>query len=207
VKKWTVLGLSSPRRCSNLLAAAGLLAACTGAAHAHIIPGDDPTVTPVSGGLFRFDYFVDITRGERVKYGDYFTIYDFTGFVAGSATGPTGWKFSSSNLGVTPSGLLLPGADDPAIPNLTWTWKGLTDLIGPKYDLGGFSALSTLGGTTVDYFVARAHSNLSGGTDLSQEYTRVPAPAAPEPGTMAFLGLGGVSLLAKRRGRKQVSRT
>jgi hypothetical protein len=88
------------------------------------------------------------------------------------------------------------------VPNLTWTWKGQSDLVGPQENLGSFSALTTLGGTSVDYvdyFVSQAHSKFLSGTDVSQDFTQVPAPAAPEPGTLPLLGFGGISLFARRR--------
>ena len=37
-----------------------------------------------------------------VTTGDYFTIYDFGNFLAGSNLQPVGWTFSSSLLGTTP---------------------------------------------------------------------------------------------------------
>jgi hypothetical protein len=52
-----------------------------------------------------------------------------------------------------------------------------------------------------DYFVSQAHSSFFSGTDLSQDFTQVPAPAAPEPGTLSLMGLGGASLFARLRRR------
>ncbi|CAN5597477.1 hypothetical protein BH20VER1_BH20VER1_10080 [soil metagenome] len=94
-----------------------------------------------------------MTLDQEVRTGNYFTIYDFAGFVPGSATQPAGWLFSSSLIGVTPP-TVLPN-DDPGIFNLTWTYVGTTTLIGPDF-LGIFSAVSNTDQLTSANFTARA---------------------------------------------------
>jgi site-specific recombinase XerC len=46
--------------------------------------------------------------------------------------------------------------------------------------------------------LTEAHSKFLSGTDVSQDYTQVPAPAAPEAGTLSLLGFEGISLVARR---------
>src|SRR5262245_13214441 len=105
---------SSMKKLGHLIAAVGLLALTTTMAHAHVVPLGPPLVTP-DGGLFRWTYSVGVTTGETIRKYDYFTIYDFAGYVPGSEGTPANWSFSSANLGVTPAG--LGGiSDDPSIP-------------------------------------------------------------------------------------------
>src|SRR2546425_8928523 len=110
----------------------GLLAIGTSPARADIIPSLD-SVTPslVIPGDFLWSYHADLHESQRLdaslSYSDFFTIYDFAGYVPGSATAPAGWIVSSSNVGLTPSGANpFPPADDPGIPNLTWTFNDAT---------------------------------------------------------------------------------
>src|SRR5437879_6269116 len=90
------------------------LALPTGGAHADLIP----TLVTVTGvGPFTFSYTVQLSAGQNVQPGgvpgitsnsgpgasgattaDYFTIYDFGGFVPGSNTQPSGWAFLTANL-------------------------------------------------------------------------------------------------------------
>jgi len=78
-------------------------------------------------GMYRFTYAVALPTDAVLRPGDYFTIYNFDGFVAGSAVSngsvySNDWSFSSANLGPTPDG--VGPTDDPSIPNLTWTYTG-----------------------------------------------------------------------------------
>jgi hypothetical protein len=107
-------------------------------------------VAAFGGGEFTWSYDVFITEspgpfGRRLEAGDFFTIYDFAGFVVGSEMNPAGWTFASSPLGLDPVGVTPSIPDSPAIPNLTWTYTGATiDVPGPPFfvDLGDFSARS-----------------------------------------------------------------
>jgi len=74
------------------------------AARADIIPSITTAtdVTPVGGGDFSWNYSATLTQDENVVRQDFFTIYDFAGYVPGGNTQPTGWTFSASLLGKTP---------------------------------------------------------------------------------------------------------
>src|SRR5690606_14657049 len=87
-------------------------------------------VNPVSGG-FQFTYEVDLQPDQRIdptgRNPHFFTIYDFYGYVDGSAGSLSpDWVVSVQDVGVTPTQLLP--FDDPLIPNITWTYVGDTVL-------------------------------------------------------------------------------
>ena len=188
----------------------GLLAIGTSPARADIIPALD-SVTP-AGSNFLWSYHADLHESQRLdaslSYSDFFTIYDFAGYVPGSATAPADWIVSSSNVGLTPSGANpFPPADAAGIPNLTWTFTGAT-IIGNGGPVPGFfTAISTSSQLTVGSYTSRSTNNTSstppnGLPGDNSGYVSV--PDAPEPCTMALLGLGAAPLLGglRRRGRK-----
>jgi len=187
----------------------GLLAIGTSPARADIIPALD-SVTP-AGSNFLWSYHADLHESQRLdaslSYSDFFTIYDFAGYVPGSATAPAGWIVSSSNVGLTPPGANpFPPADDPGMPNLTWTFTGAT-IDGPATGLGPFTAISTDSQPILGSYTSQSTNNT-----LSTPPNGLPGdnsgfvnvPADPEPCTMALLGLGAAPLLGglRRRGRK-----
>src|SRR5262245_57685029 len=160
------------------------------------------------GGLYRFTYAIVLPTDSVLRPGDYFTIYDFEGFVDGTAvaSGSTysgGFAFSSSNTGPTPAKTLP--EDDPAIPNLTWTYNGPEINIDASVGLGNFWALSQYPDTTNSWFTASTGSS-TGETDENITPTSVPVPTAlgttppvPEPATLMLAGLGLPLVAAFRR--------
>jgi hypothetical protein len=206
MKKWM--------RFVNVLAVAGLMAIAGRAARADIqIPGD-PTVMPLGGGLFEYQYDVYVATNERIETGNYFTIFDFAEFELGSqsvtvtpSTGGT-WTPSYSLTGAPPHTLPVgaqPGYDSAALYNLTWTYAG-GDVTPGSY-LGLFTAVSRESKMTSGEYsgVGTKHapgSQLDGNDDPNLDTTIVPGHA-PEPGTMALLGLGGAGMVAKLRRRRR----
>jgi hypothetical protein len=189
----------------------GLVAAGTGPVHADIVPQIAPSDVTLQGdGNYEWDYHGELNPAQMVTPGDFFTIYDFAGFVPGTNMQPADWSFSSSNSGITPTGLLplinIPGGipDNPSIPNLTWTYTGSSTIPGPA-DLGIFSAESTFGDNTISAFAAEATQQW-GFTEGSKVdnfgWTATPAPVTPEPCTLALLGFGAAPLALRRRSRK-----
>jgi hypothetical protein len=152
------------------------------------------------GGMYRFTYAIVLPTDSVLRPGDYFTIYDFDGLVAGSQTssGSTysaDWSASVTNTGPTPSGVLP--TDNGSISNLTWTYTGAEINIDASIGLGNFWALSLYPDTTDSWFTAST-GTISGITDSNITPTTVPVPKAPgtpppgvpEPATLALAGLG-----------------
>lgn len=142
---------------------------------------------------YRYTYGVVLTSDSTLKSGDFFTIYDFEGFVPGSNVNPDGFNFSVSPTGGTPPGTVP--FDDPAKPNLTWTYSG-PDLNGQQ-GLGNFSVISTNQESQfTSGFTARTHRQVDGQVDSNITETLVPGsgsdqvPPVPEPASLVLLGIG-----------------
>jgi PEP-CTERM motif len=181
------------RKSCKVLAVAATLAgtfALTGpSARAGLLPVSVATI-PESGNT-RFSYGVVLTTDAFIKAGDFFTVYDFGGFIPGSNLQPDGWVFTSGN-GTTP--VNTNPHDDPGIPNLTWTYVGTDNIVG-QVGLGNFSASSTSTATDFDSFTARSNRNVDGRVDTNITDTMVPSGGSqtnqsPEPATLALAGLG-----------------
>jgi hypothetical protein len=152
------------------------------------------------GGMYRFTYAIVLPTDAVLRPGDYFTIYDFDGFVPGSqmasgAPSSPDWSFTASNLGPTPSGVTPD--DDPNITNLSWKYNGAEINIDASVGLGNFWALSIYPDTTDSWFTASTGTT-AGTTDHNITPTVVPVPKAPgppppgvpEPATLVLAGLG-----------------
>ena len=150
------------------------------------------TVTP-DGSNQRYTYGIVLTSDSTLKTGDFFTIYDFQGTVPGSNVQPAGFTLTSANTGGTPVGTTP--VDDPAKPNLTWTYTGpgLSGQIG----LGNFSVISTNAPSPdAASFTSQTHRQIDGQVDSNITETTIPGstietPASvPEPATLALMGIG-----------------
>ena len=192
-----------PKFCALLAALACWGGVGTTDARAGLLPVT-ATVTP-DGGNFRWSYGVVLTTDNFIKPGDYFTIYDFAGFVPGSEVTPAGFTFSTAMVGPTPD--RITPDDSPSVLNLTWTYNGpqITGQVG----LGNFMALSTYGNSADGFFTARTHRDVDGRVDSNITDTPIPVPTAPpavpEPATLLLLGIGlplagGARLLRRKRG-------
>lgn len=180
------------------LAAAALAAA---PASAGLLP-TQWTVTPESG-QYRWTYAIVLPTDSQIRSGDYFTIYDFAGYVPNSNSQPSNWTFTTQNLGPTPPDVLP--QDDPAVPNLSWKYTGPTVTTG-QVGLGNFWAYSQYGESAVSFFTASTHRTSDGKPDDNITTTTVPVPVAtphvPEPMTLALVGLGlPLAALLRRRAR------
>ena len=189
----------------TLIALAGLAAAAS--AQASIIPTLTSGPTPAGGGLYSWVYDATLASDQALFAGDYLTIYDIAGFTSAGAT-PPNWTVTSALLGVTPP-LTLP-SDDPAVPNVTFTYTGPTLNYGAspvEIELGPFEILSTANGSTrFDNFASEATKNggPSRGTKVDTIGTViVPSGTGtvPEPSVWGLLlaGFGLVGINIRRR--------
>ena len=182
-----------------------LFALGAGAARADIIP-EVSNVTP-NGSNFSWSYDVALTNDETLQRDNFFTIYDFAGYVPGTNVQPADWVFSSANTGKTPS--RVTPVDDPNIPNLTGTYTGSTIWPGP-IDLGIFGADSKYGRTTTGMFAAEAIKYAPGKPGNGKPVDNVGSVGVPQPSTIPEVGsltlllpgLAPLGLVLRRRSSK-----
>ncbi|MCS7022647.1 MAG: hypothetical protein NZU63_12575, partial [Gemmataceae bacterium] len=195
------------------VAGLAMTALAVGSARAGLLPVS-VTVQPEAGN-FRWTYSVVLPTDMQLKAGDYFTIYDFEGYISGSAkvlsAGPdpsyaSYWSVSTNMTGQTPP--RLNPVDDPNIVNLTWTYNGPTIPAG-QLTLGNFVATSLYSTSKPSFFTATNPRAADGAIDNNITETITPTasrdqpPAVPEPTTLALAVLGlplfGAARLIRRR--------
>lgn len=189
----------------SLLAIGAILAGPAAGARAGLLP-TSVTVTPESGN-FRWTYAIVLPTDSQLQAGNFFTIYDFAGYVPGSESAPAGWTLTTQLVGTTPT-TILP-TDNPALWNLTWTYTGST-ISGGQLGLGNFWAYSEYDLSTDANFVAQTMRTSDGKLDTNITDTSVPVPSGtpvvPEPTTLALAGLGlpllGLGRALRRRAGK-----
>jgi hypothetical protein len=166
------------------------------------------SITP-EAGMYRYTYAIVLPTDAVLRPGDYFTIFDFDGFVAGSemssgSAHSADWAFTASNVGPTPAGTIPD--DSGSITNISWRYNGPEINIDASVGLGNFWALSLYGETTDSWFAASTGST-SGPADNNITPTTVPVPTrpgtpppgVPEPATLLLAGLGLPLAAALRR--------
>lgn len=147
---------------------------------------------------------------QNQGFGSFLTIFDFSGYVAGTCTSPTGWVCLVQNVGFTPSDVLP--EDDAGIVNLTWQYSTGAVISGQPngVSLGVFSAQSTFGQVELTDYAARGFKNtgLSAGT-VAANVGQIGAPvgilAIPEPGSLALASIALVLMGGGLRRRRNAS--
>lgn len=172
----------------RLFAVAAMTVALANTASAGLLP-TNVQVDPEAGN-FRWTYAIVLPTDMKLQSGNYFTIYDFAGYVPGGESAPPGWTLTTSNLGKTHP--LVNPIDDPTISNLTWTYTGATQF--GQVGLGNFWAISTFQNRKTDSFTGQTNRASDGLLDNNITTTDAPVGqvihGVPEPATLALAGLG-----------------
>jgi hypothetical protein len=155
-----------------------------------------PTLSGTSaiGSNFTWDYSANVTVDQNVQKGDFFTIYDFGNFVAGSNNQPVGWTFSSSLVGTNPS--LVKPKDNPSILNLTWTYTGATPIHGSAA-LGIFSIVADTNQLRTSDFAAQGTRNTGPNTGTKiDNIGRISVPVPEMSALLPILSVCSAGLLS-----------
>jgi hypothetical protein len=161
------------------------------------------TVQP-EGGNFSWTYSVVLPSNVQLQSGNYFTVYDFAGYVPGTATVTSAYPSAATASNWTETVSFTPTipahlnpVDNTAIQSITWTYNGPTINPSGQVTLGNFSAISTFSAIGTGYFTATSSVDTSGQTDANITTTQIPTgssagapPGVPEPATLALAGLG-----------------
>lgn len=125
-----------------------------------------------------------LTPGQSKATADFVTIYNFYGFVDGSAKSPAAWEFSSEEFGRTPTmngyPMVLP-LDVPNTPNLTWT---VTTPVPAGVQIDGFTATTRVTGMVQGEYTAEVTRQLP----AIQGVSAAMPSAAAKPSKQTIIG-------------------
>ena len=160
--------------------------------------------TTPSGSSTTLVYHASISAGERIDHLDAFRVADPPGLVAGSALAPVGWTVTTEPTSRAPS---PKRGDNPALPNLVFTYVGPTPIVGPVL-LKGFSVRSTSGSPRAVRGYTGVSTRATGpnaGTKVTSAGDIGKPGAVPEPASLLSSCLGVIILgmvYAQRHRRK-----
>jgi hypothetical protein len=166
-------------------------------------------ITNLGGGLYQYDYSVQLAGNQSQVLGDgtsFFTMYDFNGFVSAAVTGTNGtgsWTPTTQGTGFT--AVNTAPVDNPGKTNVTFHYDiGSPTQTGPINPIFSFKIVSTIGvvSTTANTFYTGQDWDVNVG-ELQGNVGKVKGAAAvPELGTApllaGMLGLGGLALRKRR---------
>ena len=193
--------------------------AAASAAHADIIPSLTVSSPIKVGSLYQYTYTATLAADQALLTGNYFTIYDFQGFVNFGTLG-TGFSGMTSLLGMTSS--RVNPTDSASVLNATFTYSGPTINMpmgggqGTSTELGTFQIFSRFNGLGLIDFSSQGTKNngVAIGT-LIDNVGQTAGPldgggigaGVPEPEAWAMLvvGFGVVGFSARRRRSVQVA--
>ena len=143
------------------------------------------------GTNYNYTYSVGLAASEVVSSGNFFRVYDFIGYVDNSAVGPSADWVATKSLSdsyPSPSALLFHG-DDPALPNLTFSYKG-----AGTSTVGNFSIKSVFGPITMfkDFYGESVNTTTLPFT-LIRTLQDISVPVA-EPGSIVSGSIGVILL-------------
>jgi hypothetical protein len=164
------------------------------------------TTHEIGDPLYVYTFTVELTAGETLQTGGYFTVYDIPGVAASSLTQQPNdkWGDSLQLVGLTPSGT-PPITDNPAIWNVTWVYNG-----------SAFTGNSP-NGTTIGQFQVDTtelptqptptllYVGTLNGTTYTDQGIVVVGALIPEPSSIVLLlvGAGAIPLVCLRLRRRQ----
>ena len=174
------------------------------------------SVTPIASGPYTGDflwtYSASIASTDTIAASPggnhFFQLYDFAGYVPGSATAPSGWTASAINFSPPPppANIILLHGDSPTIPNLQFKYTVGTSLVGSTLVSGAvpgtFTAVSIYPskGGVKDFTGQLARSSdgslVASGGELA---VPVPEPIALISTALGLTILGIGSVIRKRK--------
>lgn len=191
-------GQLTPRRKAmsmrkSLFSLLGLLALATPTQAGIIVTNE--SMYDAGGGLTTFTYSVNIAQDDGIKFGDFFRVNDFAGYVPGSILAPAGWSASVQLVSpLLPPNVVLTWGDEASLFNLIFVYTGPTTLFGPQA-INGFSAdtIFNQDSTRLKDFVGRNTKSLGPATGTFVDSVGsliVPTNPVPEPSTVGLMALG-----------------